>query len=102
VYRSKYSIHASGSSTAVPLNGLGAETESEIAVPGAGCLSVRSRSSAKNYVDQNLAFRCGVFRILKRGANHGERESASLYGDLGALPPAGSRGRAPGQGALTP
>jgi hypothetical protein len=41
----------------------------------------------------------GVFRILQRGgANHGERGSASLYGGLGALPPAGSRGRAPGQG----
>jgi hypothetical protein len=27
VYRSKYSIHASGSSDAVPLNGLGAKTD---------------------------------------------------------------------------
>jgi hypothetical protein len=45
----------------------------------------------------------GVFRILKGGgANHGERGSASLYGGLGALPPAGSRGRAPGQGAKPP
>jgi hypothetical protein len=30
---------------------------------------------------------------------HGERGSASLYGGLGALPPVGFRGKAPGQGA---
>jgi hypothetical protein len=28
----------------------------------------------------------------------GERRSASLYGGLGAVPPVGSRGFAPGQG----
>jgi len=33
---------------------------------------------------------------------HGERGSASLYRGLGAEPPAGSRGRAPGQGGKAP
>jgi hypothetical protein len=32
------------------------------------------------------------------GTRHGERKSASLIGGLGALPPVGSRGKAPGQG----
>jgi hypothetical protein len=32
------------------------------------------------------------------GDHHGERGSASLYG-LGALPPVGSRGKAPGEGS---
>ena len=32
------------------------------------------------------------------GEFHGECGSTSLYGGLGALPPVGSRGKAPGQG----
>jgi len=32
------------------------------------------------------------------GGGHGERRARAYYGDLGAEPPAGSRGRAPGQG----
>jgi hypothetical protein len=40
----------------------------------------------------------GGANLKLAGDFHGERGSASLYGGLGALPPVGSRGKAPGQG----
>ena len=41
----------------------------------------------------------GGSKISVKGAgNHGECGSASLYGGLGAMPPVGSRGKAPSQG----
>jgi hypothetical protein len=42
--------------------------------------------------------------LAEANSHHGERGSASLYGGLGAWPPVGSRGKAPGggQGALPP
>ena len=36
------------------------------------------------------------------GTHYGERRSASLMGDLGAVPPVGSRGKDPGQGVCSP
>jgi hypothetical protein len=44
----------------------------------------------------------GGANLKLAGDFHGERGSASLYGGLGALPPVGSRGKAPGQGGFAP
>ena len=41
-------------------------------------------------------------RFQEWSGGHGERGSASLYGGLGAMPPVGSRGKAPGQGGAKP
>jgi hypothetical protein len=47
----------------------------------------------------NMSFRGGAKRRkMWLGTRHGERGSASLIEGLGALPPMGSRGKAPGQG----
>ena len=37
-------------------------------------------------------------KVFKSGANHGERGARAYNGGLRVEPPAGSRGRAPGQG----
>ena len=44
----------------------------------------------------------GADLVVRFGGFYGERGSASLYGGLGAEPPLGSRGKAPGQGAKPP